>query len=103
MQVRHICFASFLLETCQSELALGNLLRHVSRMKFGYHWGEIQVCESEIISLGLSVVMNEYSVFTDHRLSNALGILFGLNSLRILLLLRSRVCRQHGQALAHWA
>lgn len=58
MQVRHTCFDIFLLETCQAELALGNLLRHVSRMKLGYHWGEIQMCESEVISLDLSVVMN---------------------------------------------
>lgn len=58
MQVRHMCSAHFLVETCQTELALGHLLRHISRMKLGYRWGEIQVCESEIISLGLSVVMN---------------------------------------------
>lgn len=103
MQVRHMCSAHFLVETCQTELALGHLLRHISRMKLGYRWGEIQVCESEIISLGLSVVMNYYSVFTEHRLSDALGILFGLYSLSILLLLLSRVCRQHGQALADWA
>lgn len=62
MQVGHMSFASFLVQTRQTELASGNLLMHVSRMKFEYRWGEIQVFESEIISC---------SVFTDHRLPNA--------------------------------